>query len=209
MKQGVHRSGKIAAKLCTRADREFRPETLITVFSDHFPLSTQNAEHEAHLAVSNFKANFQNVAYLTPLGFFDIQGNRQCYHMTKKTRPPNVCYLNEKAEIPLSEFTPKFQGKTCRLEYYLHLPQSNNYTDMEISMSDTTSDMKNNPSFIFDDDEQPTKELSSIFDDEADENSKNSSKKSSTKRNLENPVTPPASKRSHMRFIEDDQGAIK
>lgn len=29
------------------------------------------------------------------------------------------------------------------------------------------------------------------------------------KRNLENPITPPTSKRSHTRFIEDDQGGLQ
>ena len=37
---------RLRAKLCTRTDNEFRPETLITVFSNHFPLSTQNAGHD-------------------------------------------------------------------------------------------------------------------------------------------------------------------
>lgn len=108
---------------------------MITVFSDHFPLSTQNVKHEADEAVKQFKVKFQNVKFLTPVGFFDILGNRQCHFMHKKNRPADVCYLNVRAEIPMEEFAPIFEEKTCRLEYYIRLPQSSDYE------SNTTSEV--------------------------------------------------------------------
>ena len=115
---------RLRPKLCTRIDNEYRPETLITVFSDHFPLSTQNAEHEADEAARSFQKKLQDVSYLTPVGFYDIQGDRQCHQMIKKNRPPNVAYLKMSADIPMDKFGSVFEGKSCHLEYFLHLPQS-------------------------------------------------------------------------------------
>ena len=115
---------RLRPKLCTRIDNEYKPETLITVFSDHFPLSTQNAEHEADEAVRNFQKKLQDVSYLTPVGFYDTQGDRKCHRMIKKDRPPNVAYLKVSADIPMGEFASMFEGKSCHLEYFLHLPQS-------------------------------------------------------------------------------------
>lgn len=115
---------RLRPKLCTRADNKYRPETLITLFSDHFPLSTQNAEHEADEAVQNFQRKLHNISYLTPLGFYNIQGDRRCHQMIKKTRPPNVMYLKVSADMPMSDFAPVFENKSCHLEYFLHLPQS-------------------------------------------------------------------------------------
>ena len=116
---------RLRPKLCTRFENDYKPETLITVFSDHFPLATQNAEHEADEAVKNFHKKLQDVSNLTPLGFYDIHGNRQCHKMTKKSRPPNVCFIKIAADISMGEFATIFKNKECHLEFFLHLPQSN------------------------------------------------------------------------------------
>ena len=115
---------RLRPKLCTRIDKNYTPETLITVFSDHFPLATQNAEHEADEAVNSFQQKLQDVDNLTPLGFYDIHGNRQCHKMTKTPRPANVCFIKVAADISMEDFAPVFENKECRLEFFLHLPQS-------------------------------------------------------------------------------------
>ena len=61
---------RLRPKLCTRIDNDYKPEILITVFSDHFPLATQNAEHEADEAVKSFQLKLQDVDNLTPLVFY-------------------------------------------------------------------------------------------------------------------------------------------
>ena len=124
---------RLRPKLCTRIDYDYKPETLITVFSDHFPLVTQNAEHEADEAVQAFKNKLQNVNFLTPLGFYDIKGDRKDHLMIKKTRAPNVTYLKLAADIYMDNFAPVFEGKSCHLEYFLHLPQDSSMVAKNIS----------------------------------------------------------------------------
>ena len=124
---------RLRPKLCTRIDNDYRPETLITVFSDHFPLATQNAEHEADEAVQSFKNKLQDVKFLTPLGFYDIKGDRKDHLMIKKTRAPNVTYLKLATDIPMDSFASVFEGKSCHLEYFLHLPQDSSVVAKKIS----------------------------------------------------------------------------
>ena len=55
--------------------KPFSAANLIAVISDHFPVGTQQAEHDADAVVTTFRNCFGNVRHLTPLGFINSDGD--------------------------------------------------------------------------------------------------------------------------------------
>jgi len=216
---------RLRPKLCTRLDNDYKPETLITVFSDHFPLATQNAEHEADEAVRVFRDKLQDVSYLTPLGFYDVQGVRQCHRMTKKTRPANVTYLKIASDIPMGEIAPAFDGKSCHLEYFLHIPQdgttesfrqishtnfnatSSDRVDIDQTVESNTSSMFSNGTSVEEVQDEPVSN-SSIFDkvtSSPKKRKKSSSNKEKKKKREDSAVSPQKKASTHTVFHDEKE----
>ena len=102
----------------------YSAETLISVFREHFPLGTQQSEHEAEAVVEKFRNCFNDTAYLSPLGFYNASGLDVTDKMHKTPRPANVCFLETKFDLPLSDLGDPFTAyQRCDLTYYFHLPQ--------------------------------------------------------------------------------------
>ena len=100
-------------------------EDLISVISEHFPASTQQAELDAEAIVTKFRGCFGDVTYLSPLGFFNANGDDVTEKIHKTPRPANVCSLETKFELPLSRLgAPFLVYQRCDMSYWLHLPQS-------------------------------------------------------------------------------------
>ena len=103
----------------------YSAETLISVFREHFPLGTQQSEHEAEAVVEKFRNCFNDTAYLSPLGFYNASGLDVTDKMHKTPRPANMCFLETKFDLPLSKLGDPFTAyQRCDLTCYLHLPQS-------------------------------------------------------------------------------------
>jgi len=100
-------------------------EDLISVISEHFPAITQQAELDAEAIVTKFRGCFGDVTYLSPLGFFNANGDDVTEKIHKTRRPVNVCFLETKFELPLSRLGAPFSVyQRCDMSYWLHLPQS-------------------------------------------------------------------------------------
>ena len=103
----------------------YSAETLILVFREHFPLGTQQLEHEADSVVEKFRNCFNDTSYLYPLGFYNASGLNVTDKMHKTPTPANVFFIESKFDLPLSELGDPFTAyQRCDLTYYLHLPQS-------------------------------------------------------------------------------------
>ena len=68
-------------------------DTIITVFSEYFPLSTLPAEQEYRRAVGDFCSQFSKVEKLSPTSFVARGDIDETSKMHKKPRPIHVCHL--------------------------------------------------------------------------------------------------------------------
>ena len=79
----------------------YSAETFI-VFREHFPLGTQQSEHEVEVVVEKFRYCFNDTSYLTPLEFYNSSGADVTDKMHKTPRPVNVCFIETKFDLLLS-----------------------------------------------------------------------------------------------------------
>ena len=105
--------------------KPYSAENLIAVISEHFSVGSQQAEYDAEAIVAKFCNYFGDVTLLSPLGFYDSNGNDVTDRMHQTPRPANACFLETKFELPLSYLGAPFSVyQRCAMTYWLHLPQS-------------------------------------------------------------------------------------
>ena len=74
-------------------------ETLISIFRKHFPLRTQQLEHEAEAVVEKFRNRFNDTSCFSALGFYNASGGNVTGKIHKTPRPANVCFLEAKFDL--------------------------------------------------------------------------------------------------------------
>ena len=98
-------------------------KTLISVFREQFPLGMQQSEHEVEVVVEKFRNSFNDMAFWSPLGFYNANGSDVTDKVHKTPRPANVYFLETKFDLLLSALGDPFTAyQRCDLTYYLHLP---------------------------------------------------------------------------------------
>lgn len=100
-------------------------ENLIAIISEHFPVGIQQAEHDAEAIVAKFRSCFGNVAFLSPIGFYNSYGDDITDKCIKRHGRQNACFLETNFELPLSRLGAPFSVyQRFDITYWLHLPQS-------------------------------------------------------------------------------------
>ena len=67
-------------------------ETLISIFREHFPLGTQQLEHESDVVVEKFCNCFNDALYLPPLGFYKQNAETsECVFSRNEIRFATIC----------------------------------------------------------------------------------------------------------------------
>ena len=104
---------------------DYSDDVVISVFNEHFPLSTITAGQEARRIVHAFRNSFSDVENLTPTAFLDRNGNNQPGKMYKTPRPSNICHIGIRASISMESLSEAFdKNSEFILKYYLEFPQS-------------------------------------------------------------------------------------
>ena len=104
---------------------DYSADVVISVFNEHFPLSTISTEQEARRIVHAIPSSFSDVKNLTPTAFLDRNRNNQTSTMHKTPRPSNICHLGVGASISMESLSEAFEKNSeFILKYYLELPQS-------------------------------------------------------------------------------------
>ena len=100
-------------------------ENLIAIISEHFPAGTKQTEHDVEAIIAKFRSYFGDVTFLSPLGFYDSNGDDVTDKIYHSPQPVNACFLETKFELHLSRLGAPFSVyQRCTMTYWLHLPQS-------------------------------------------------------------------------------------
>ena len=98
---------------------------LISVVGKYFDFNTHVANDQAESYVENFNLAFGNVRWLSPLGYFDKQGNDVTRKVRVSSCPPNLAFLLIEACMYLGQLHSAFNATALFThQYYLPQPQS-------------------------------------------------------------------------------------
>ena len=119
----LHCEKKLRPKL-----NSYSAAALISVVGKHFDFNTHVANDQAESYVETFKLAFGNVRWLSPLGYFDKQGNDVTRKVRVASRPPNLAFMLVEARMQLGQLHSAFDTTALFThQYYLPLPPQQNY----------------------------------------------------------------------------------
>ena len=113
-------------------DKKLRPKlnsysaaALISVVAIYFDFNIHVANNQAESYVETFKLAFRNFRWLSPIGYFDKQGNDVTRKVRAAIRPPNLAFILVEARMYLGQLHSTFNETVLFThQYYLLLPQS-------------------------------------------------------------------------------------
>ena len=93
-------------------------DNLIAMISKNFPVVTQKVQHDTEAIVTKICNCFSDATYLTPIRFYDLNGDDFTDKMHMTPRLANACAIETKLELPLCRLGPPIPVyQRCIMKY--------------------------------------------------------------------------------------------
>ena len=112
---------------------------LISVFGHHFDINTHAVSDQAKGYAKQFRKAFRNIEYLSPVGYYDTDGDNVTGKVHNTVRPPNLVFVLLEVNIPLQDLHESFKKDgVFKHQYFFSFPQSCKLFPSTITTTTTT-----------------------------------------------------------------------